>query len=56
MKRTRFTKRELDLILTMAAIAGANPPEGDYQEWTERDYRTLERLREKIWDRLYAAG
>jgi hypothetical protein len=53
MQRTRFTKRELDLILDMVMIAGFGPEsDGDYQEWTVVDYRALKRLRDKLWDRL----
>jgi hypothetical protein len=52
MRRARFTEAEMHLILDMAAIAEAGPPEGDYQEWSDKDYRTLSRLREKLWDRL----
>lgn len=53
MKRIRFAKAELELILSMIAIAGAcMQGEGDYQDWNDKSYRTLEQLRSKVWEKL----
>ena len=44
-----FTRRELDLINRMCAIASAAPwGEGDYQDWQDRDSKPYDSLREKV--------
>jgi hypothetical protein len=56
MKRARFTRQELELIREMIAIAQAGQEsEGDYQEWTEKSYAALDRIREKVKVRLNPA-
>jgi len=41
-RRVRFTRAELDAIITMACIAEAGSPEGDYQEWTPETYKAAD--------------
>jgi hypothetical protein len=49
-KRIIFTRRELDLINEMAAIATAAIwGEGDYRNWTEARAKAFDSLRDKIW-------
>lgn len=52
MKQVRFTARELDVIISMVAIAGANPPEGDYQDWTDKDYKAADSVFHKAHELL----
>lgn len=53
MKRIRFTDKELDVIISMAAIADANQPtEGDYQEWQDEDYAAAMSLFHKAHELL----
>ena len=48
-QRIRFTRAELDLIMTMIAIASASAwGEGDYQDWTEETSEVYNSLREKV--------
>jgi hypothetical protein len=50
MKRIRFTKQELGLIIEMGCIAESGPPEGDYQDWDrEGKYELLESLTDKVY-------
>lgn len=46
-KRMYFTDAELEVILSMIAIAGAGEGEGDYADWTDSDWEAVRTLRKK---------
>jgi hypothetical protein len=57
MKRIRFTRAELEMLNSMAAIASATVwGEGDYQDWDiEVQAKTFNSLRAKIWELIARA-
>ncbi len=47
MKQPKFTKTELDTILSMVAIAGAGAGDGDYADWRPASWKALASIRRK---------
>lgn len=55
-RRIRFTRTELEVINSMAAIAGASKwGEGDYQSWGDQYGNAFDNLREKVWELISRA-